>query len=153
MVSSLTGMLKKIKHAKFKLKFCWGLGYNLQNASPFQRGKKSQITSEKEYGLMKTRWDFANHRFNFCLLCLLYDLGHITKLKTNFSWREDSEKNLKQNKKKERKNKEKEVRESHPSLCEGIPGYFLSIMEWCTPDSLLTEAFLTASKWDASVCR
>ena len=34
MVSSLTGVLK-IKHAKFNLKFHWGLGSILQNASSF----------------------------------------------------------------------------------------------------------------------
>ena len=33
---------------------------------------------------MKTIWDFARHAFTFCLLCLLYDLGHITKFETDF---------------------------------------------------------------------
>ena len=49
MVSSLTRMLKKkIKHAKFNLKFHWGLGYNLQNSlTPFREEETSQVISNK----------------------------------------------------------------------------------------------------------
>lgn len=95
MVSSLTGMLE---HAKFNLKFHWGLGYNLQNASPFQgeEGGKSQITSNEGMDQWKQYGIFARRGFNFCLLCLLYDLGYITKLETNFCWRGGLKKNRKQ---------------------------------------------------------
>lgn len=84
---------------------------------------------------MRTRWDFCQAWVQLVSpLLTVWPWAHFLSLKLMCVER-GTEKI-----KEQKKIKEKEVGGSHPILCEGIFGDFLSFIDWCVLESLLTEA-------------